>query len=313
MSKTANTPANKLLKTFKKVEKESGDAIQAKKTMLKATKYKGKRKPFRNKPLPKPVAKAIEIEPTDDAPLRTATKKSKQRQIKEITIENSSRNTTEFAEIIVKGSTGKTYKIVCPKSYVSCIPKQWSWNADRYKIAEMLADGVSIKTIILDPTVNINNGMTIYGYLEHPEFKEHIDGLVLETGFSSKRERIAGLRKVSEKLYDKIINELSSVHLGRDKYALNAVLVGMSNMMKQLAQEKEEFVEHSEVKNSISGNLGVATISMDKIFEQVTSEDKKHLEAEFDSMGDKIIKGITGASLYEDDVIDVEGGAVKEE
>lgn len=229
-----------------------------------------------------------------------------------VTIENTRRLTNNFVQLTVEGSNGKKYNITVPKSYVRNVPKVWEWNEDRYRVAELLADGVAIKNIALDPEIkSINNHMTIYGLMEHPEFQEHVNGLVLETGFASKRERIAGLKRVSEKLYDKLIRELGSVSLTKDKYALNAILTGLSTMLKQLAQEKEEFVEQSAVRQEVSGTFGVATINLDEVMlNTATDAERKKLEAEFNEIGDSIIRSLTGQQAEEDGdpaVIDVDG------
>lgn len=191
----------------------------------------------------------------------------------------------------VKGSNGKKYKIVIPRTYYKSVPKTWHWNEDRYKAAELMAAGYPIKQVadIVD-----YSRMTLYGWLQHPEFKEHVDGLVLETGWANKRERIAGLNKVTELLFDKVVKEIDHVKL-TDK-SIGPVLTAILSTAKQLAQEKEEFVEQTKVEQNttIEGTIGVSAIPVETYLNTVAAEDRKALEADFDQVGNDIIRSITG-------------------
>lgn len=199
-----------------------------------------------------------------------------------------------YETIEVTGSTGKKYTLAIPQSYVDHIPKVWEWNETRFQVAEAIAAGIPIKHIADDPKFAVRHRMTIYGWLEHPEFRKHVDGLIAETGFASQRERIAGMTRLTQKLFDKVINELDSVKL-TDK-SIGAVLSGIQNGIKHLAQEKGEFVEHQNVtqQTTLSGAVGVAAINIEKVLQGTSEDERKKLEEEFDSMGDDIIRQITG-------------------
>jgi hypothetical protein len=203
------------------------------------------------------------------------------------------RGAEDYETITVTGSTGKTYKVVIPASYINNVPRTWKWDARRYKCAELIAMGIPYTQIADHPEVKVSR-MTIYCWLEHPEFREHVDGLTLETGFANKRERIAGMTRVTQKLFDKIINELDGVKL-TDK-SVGSVLTAMQQFAKHVAQEKEEFIEESKVKQDtkVSGTLGVATMNIDNYVRSQGEDDRKLLEEEFRALGDEIIRGITG-------------------
>jgi DNA-binding CsgD family transcriptional regulator len=198
---------------------------------------------------------------------------------------------SDYITIEVKGSTGKVYKIVVPQSYIAHIPKTWSWNAQRYKVAELISAGIPMTEIakIMDMHRSV-----IYGLLQHPEFKEHVDGLTLETGWANKRERIAGLNRVTRVLFDKVMNEVDKVKL-TDK-SIGAVLTAIQMIAKQLGQEKEEFVERSKVdqKTTLDGAIGVAEVKVEQVLSTKTAEERQALEEEFNKMGDDIIRAITG-------------------
>lgn len=227
----------------------------------------------RTRALPKP-ASVVEIPPEDATPPQHKAK--------------------EYVEIEVTGSTGKKYKIAAPKTYMRHVPRTWEWDAVKFHVAEAIADGMPISRIAEDPAYGVNTRLTIYAWLEHPEFREHVDGLISETGYASRRERIAGMSFLTKKLYEKIVDELSTIKL-TDK-SVGAILSAISTNMKQLAQEKGEFVEQQNVtqQTTLSGAVGVGVVKLEKTLQVASEDERAKLEAEFDSMGDEIIRAITG-------------------
>lgn len=204
------------------------------------------------------------------------------------------RKTREFEEITISGSKGQRYTVVVPATYVKAIPKVWEWTAERYRVAELVAEGIPLTQIPDMPGVTIKSRMTIYGWLEHPEFKEHVDALVLETGWANRRERIAKLTMLNEKLLNKVMREIDSVKLS-DKMA-GALLSAIQAGSKLLAQEKGEFVEESKVTQdtNITGTVATVSANLDDLLSSKSAEEIKELEKEFDGIGDDIIRGLTG-------------------
>lgn len=204
------------------------------------------------------------------------------------------RKTKDFKTITIHGSKGEKYTVVVPSSYVSNVPKVWEWTAERYKVAELIAEGVPLAQIPEHPGVSIKSRMTIYCWLEHPEFKNHVDGLVMETGWANRRERLAKLERLNETLFNKVVNELSNVKL-TDKMA-GALLTAIGANAKLIAQEKGEFIEETKVTQdtTINGTMGVATVNIEEFMKGKTEDERKELEKEFDEMGDDVIRALTG-------------------
>lgn len=199
--------------------------------------------------------------------------------------------TGSFIEMKVYGSTGKEYTIVVPYSYANGIPKVWSWDTRKIKAGELIAQGIPIAQVARDPDVGVTK-YTLYMWMEHPEFKEHVDGLVTETGLASKRERISALKRVAQILFDKIVNEVSVLPT-TDK-SVGAILSNFQAITKQLAQEKDEFVEQTRVEQQVSGAIGVAPINIDDVLMRMDDEERKRLEEEFDKIADSVIQSLTG-------------------
>lgn len=209
--------------------------------------------------------------------------------------EAAGRKTADFIKFEVTGSEGKRYKVVCPASYYSIVPKVWSWNASRYKAAELIAEGVPYTQIAMHPEVGITNRMVLYGWMEHPEFREHVEGLTLETGYASRRERIAGMNRLTRSLFDKLERELLGLKL-TDK-SIGPVINGILAGMKQLSQEKGELIEVQKIEQNtnISGGLDVAaTVKVGELLSSEPDERRRELEAAFDQQGNDIIRQLIG-------------------
>jgi hypothetical protein len=234
---------------------------------------------IRTRPLMRPVVMAV-IEP----------EKKEKRATGGAANFESTEDTKEYITLDVKGSRGQIYKIVIPRSYYKLVPKTWEWNEQRYKVAEYLSAGYSmVKTCEI---CGLPTRSVVYGWLQHPEFREHVDGLIAETGFASKRERIAGLSNVTQMIYDKLMSEFKGLKM-TDK-SVGAILSGLQLLSKQIAQEKEEFIETTNVNQNISGGLVLANVDVNAMMSGKSVEERQKLEAEFNTIGDAVIRGITG-------------------
>jgi hypothetical protein len=206
------------------------------------------------------------------------------------------RKTREFESITIVGSKGQKYSVVVPASYVKAIPKIWEWTEERYKVAELIAEGMPLAQIPNHPEVSIKSRMVIYGWLEHPEFKEHVDALVMESGWANRRERLANLQHINKLLLNKLTKEIDSIKIS-DK-SLGAILSALQAGSKLIAQEKGEFIEESKVTQdtNISGTLGTVQVTQtfDQLMEGKTEDERKALEKEFEAVGDEIIRSLTG-------------------
>lgn len=240
----------------------------------------------RLRPLPEPMI--LEVEEADE----TTTTEGTDSQDIQINM-GDKRKTDNFEVITVTGSKGQKYRIAVPASFRKGVPRVWKWNAERYRVAELIASGVPISQIPDDPQVSISR-MTIYAWLEHPEFREHVDGLVMETGFANKRERIANLNRLTKELFNKVMKELDGVKL-TDK-SIGAVLTAIRDTAKLIAQEKEEFVEESKITQdtNITGTVVNVEAKLENFLQSKTDEEREALEKEFDKIGDDIIRALTG-------------------
>lgn len=205
------------------------------------------------------------------------------------------RKTQEFIELKVTSSKGKVYTIVAPSSYAPNVPRVWQWNAERYRVAELIAQGVPLAQIPDDPQVTIRSRMIIYCWLEHPEFKEHVDGLVMETGWASRRERLNNLKRLNDIVFNKVAKEIDSMKL-TDKN-VGALLGALQAGAKLIAQEKGEFIEESNVTTNmtVEGKMVNIEAKLDNYVQSKSEAEREALEREFDKVGDDIIRSMTGS------------------
>jgi hypothetical protein len=209
----------------------------------------------------------------------------------ETNVQEIRRKTKDYTELQLTGSKGKKYTVVIPTSYINQVPKVWEWTPLRYQVADDIGAGIPIKQV---GEMHGLHRITIYAWLEHPEFKEHVDSIVMETGFANRRERIQQLSRLSDMLVTKIVNELGSIKL--NEKSVGAILSTIGQYAKHLGQEKEEFVEATKVEQqtTLNGTLGVAQLNIDKVLDNKTVEERQALEEDFAKMGDDFIRNLTG-------------------
>lgn len=206
----------------------------------------------------------------------------------------------KFETLEVYGSKGQKYRITIPSGFVNHIPRQWKWDAQKYLVADLLSRGWKVSEILRHPEVQIKSRATIYAWEKHPEFREHVDALTLETGFARQRERIAGMKRVIDMVFDKLVKEMSEMKL-TDKN-VGALLNALSTFMKQLAQEKGEFVEQARIEQettanvSVDGKMTTATITVDQYLASLSEDEREQMEKEFSKVADEYIRKLRGDS-----------------
>lgn len=227
---------------------------------------------IRQKALPKPIADHVEIGDADPTTI--------------------GRQTSNYTTIEVTSSKGKKLRLVIPASYANQIPKVWEWTTLRYDTAQMIADGFPIVQIA--ETLGIGSRMTIYGWLEHPEFKEHVDTLISETSYANQRERIAGLNRLTKMLFDKLAHHID--HVPVTDRSVGALITGIQGGWKQIAQEKGEFVEQQSIQQTtnLTGTLATAHIDVSEVIKSKSEEERAAIEKEFEQLGDDFIRSLTG-------------------
>lgn len=200
-----------------------------------------------------------------------------------------------YTAVKLTGSKGETYEVAIPSSYVRAIPKKWEWNDERYRVAELIAQGIPISQIPDQEGVHFKSKLTIYAWLEHPEFKSYVDGIIMETGWASRRERLQNLQILNQRLLNKVLGEMDAMKL-TDKN-VGSLLTAIQAGAKLIAQEKGEFIEESKVTQdmNVTGTVANVSAKLEDLMASKTAEEKQELEKEFNKVGDDIIRALTGS------------------
>lgn len=247
------------------------------------------------------ASKPVLHTPEEEKSIREKSTQIRKKAIQEVQYEELEGEATAgrksdatYVHVELTGSKGQRYRVAVPKSYERQMPKKWEWTAERLKVAEALALGVPISVIAEDPEYKVNTRLTIYGWLQHPEFNEHVRGLVLETGWANQQERLAGLNRIARNIFGKLERELEGVPL-TDK-SIGALLTALPAYAKMIAQEKGEYVETQRVEQNttLSANVAVGVGTIEEVLNNAPDNTRAKLDQEFDAIGDSIIRSITG-------------------
>lgn len=219
-------------------------------------------------------------------------------RLPDVDVAQIKRKSEEYVHMTVTGSGGEQYRLTVPKGYATHVPQVFEWDRVKEIVANMLADGIPINQIVRDPAAGVKSRVTIYGWLEHPEFKEHVNGLVLGTEKALSTFRIAGLKRLHNAVENKLMREIENVELN-DK-TVHAFLSNYQSLLKMIAQEKGEFVEQVNAvvdqTTTLEGAVGVAHLdlpSVDQLLTSLPEEERRKKKEELDEIGNAIIRSLT--------------------
>lgn len=197
----------------------------------------------------------------------------------------------------VQTESGEEVQIVVPPSYR--VPEIFEWDAQKIRVAELVADGVPIHQIVGIPGMPTSR-TTIYTWMRHPDYKKYIDSLIMETGLANQAERMAAMQNVLNKMYAKLILEFESVHL-TDKNASTLIEKFFSGL-RQIQEDMRGYVQQVHVTTdqtvSVTSNSRGTIINLDleKVLEQCPAEKRATLQQEFSARADAFIRGMTGTA-----------------
>lgn len=169
---------------------------------------------------------------------------------------------------------------------------EWVWTEPKYRAAELLAKGYSQRYIADELGVHRN---TIYNWQKVPEFCEYVDSIVLETGLALKKTRIAKLKRMAgslETVFDKKVEELLKNCTWE---RLKDISAEYREMLKQIATEKEEYIEVTkhEHAGSIDVNHSGSIEKVEKHLLELDDSGREALEKEFAKVADTVIASLT--------------------
>lgn len=177
-----------------------------------------------------------------------------------------------------------------PEGYGS----RWRWDDKKYKAAEYLAQGYSQRNVC--EVVGIGTS-TIHRWLKIPEFCEYIDKLIYETGVAAKRVRISKLKRMADQMEEVFYEKAEQLLIDPTEEKLKDISAEFRELLKQIAMEKEEWVELNRVEHNIKGDINMntkATIEkVEKHLHALEDDEREALKKEFETVADEVIANLT--------------------
>jgi hypothetical protein len=167
--------------------------------------------------------------------------------------------------------------------------ENWKWDERKYQVADLIADGKRQCDIAQITGISVK---TIEDWMRVPAFCEYIDDLIFETGLAVKRLRIAKAKAMFDSLEQVFYVKAEQLMADPAKEKLKDISEEMRELLKQIATEKEEYVQIT--KTEVSGVLGTADVG--KIAEQLQGmgeSEKQDLYRQFEEVADRVIMGYT--------------------
>jgi len=207
-------------------------------------------------------------------------------------VEDVAKNRTARPDVreVTTESGGKTQIVVAPSYNV---PDVFEWDATKIRVAELVAEGVPIYTIVGLPGMPTSR-TTIYQWMKHPDYKKYIDSLIRETGLANQTERMAAMQKVLNTLYDKLAGELLNVNLTEKNAA--SLIEKFFNGLRQMQEDMKGYVQEVKVTTDQTVKTQGVNLQLDleKVLQHAPAEKRAMLQKEFSARADAFIRGMTG-------------------
>lgn len=167
---------------------------------------------------------------------------------------------------------------------------RWQWDERKYKVAEYLAQGYSQR---MAGELAGCGKTTVQNWLRIPEFCSYIDNLIYETGIATKRMRIGKLKRMAERMEEVFYAKAEQLMLDPTEERLKDVSQEFREILKQIAIEKEEWIElnrtEHDVKGSIDINAKASIENVEKYLLEIGEDERETLRKEFEAIADKYI------------------------
>ncbi len=181
----------------------------------------------------------------------------------------------------------------------------FTWDEKKLKAAEMFAEGYRAKAI--SDKVETSKE-SILNWYAHPEFKTYVDEIILETGMAIKNMRIGMLKRLASDMERAFYIKLEDLERDPSYERLKDLSSELREILKQIGQEKEEFMEVQ--KNIVSGELNVIASRVENYINDVEDDNERvTIQQDFEKIADKIVNELVSGqdqAFQAGKIIDVE-------
>ena len=165
-------------------------------------------------------------------------------------------------------------------------PEPWQWNEERYEIAHLLADGNSKASVAGAMGVSVR---TIQYLCSYPEFVSYVNKTIMETGLALKEDRLARMKRMADQMEQIFYRKAEQVFANPRDEQITFLSAEFRNLLKQIAVEKEEYIESTRV--AVEGGMELTTDfhKVDEYVKSLADEEREKLLTEFKSIADEIV------------------------
>ena len=168
--------------------------------------------------------------------------------------------------------------------------KNWKWDDRKYRVAELLADGYSKSDIARMEKMSLN---AIKDWCRVPEFIDYANELIFETGMALKSERISKMKRMASEIERVFYVKAEALLADPSDERMKDISSEFRELLKQIATEKEEYVELQKTHHEISGTLDVSNQAVvekvEKFLNSVSDDEKDAMKKEFAKVADQAI------------------------
>jgi predicted transcriptional regulator len=171
--------------------------------------------------------------------------------------------------------------------------KRWLWDAKKELAVELLAKGYSYEKT--GNAIGVTRRV-VESWFRIPEFAQAVDHEIMEIGMANKQARIATMKSMADRLleiFELKVEDLMVSANARSDERVKEISSEIRDLLKQIAQEKEEYVEISRQEHV--GEVAVAAdVSNIETYLQGLKDDARvALEKEFANVADAVVAQIT--------------------
>ncbi len=179
------------------------------------------------------------------------------------------------------------------------------WDDKKVEAANMTAEGYPSFKIAEKIGAALK---TVNNWQKHPDFCKYVDEMVLETGVALKNMRIGTLKRLAREMEEAFYVKLADLRRDPSYERLKDISGELRELLKQIATEKEEFVEVS--KNIVTGEINIMASKVEKFVLEIGDEKEREiLKNEFEKVADRVVTQLVSGQTSEEIIdVDIEEG-----
>lgn len=185
---------------------------------------------------------------------------------------------------------GPLKKRVVPSPNTAGYGKHWLWDETKEQAVELLAKGFSYKKTATALGVSAN---ALRDWFRIPEFAQAVDKEIMDTGMAAKNNRVAIMKSMADSLLGIFELKIEELIRSTQSERIKDISSEIRDLLKQIAQEKQEYVEISRQEHIGEVNITTSIGDIEAYLTGLKSDKRQALEQEFAQVADAVVASIT--------------------